>query len=69
MAGTMVRWLVIQMKGRKLWPGNAPTKIEGFSNLHQAELLAEKLSHSDHEEYDYVVIWDIAVNKVTWGPR
>lgn len=64
-----VRWLVIQMEGQKLWPGYKPILLEGFKSNGAAERRAEELSGRDHEENDYVFVWDLALNKVSWGPK
>lgn len=64
-----VRWLVIQMKGQNLWPGYKPILLEGFTSNGKAERRADELSMGDHEEHDYVFVWDVALNKVSWGPR
>lgn len=64
-----VRWVVMQATSRRPFPWPVVSKVEGFTKLNPATRRAEEIASDDHFENDYVVIWDLALDKVVWGPQ
>ncbi len=58
----MQRWLVIAVEG------GGVENIFPFTKLLPAQRKANEIGDSDDKELDYVIVWDLALNKIVYGP-
>lgn len=58
----MQRWLVIAVKRGMV------KNVTPFTNLNKAKRQADETGDKDHNEDDYVIVWDVAVEKIVYGP-